>query len=154
MNSMINYGSVCSIMKKTLAKKTLQSTPSAQWITSKCEKDLKTYSNERTNFPDKISTTVVYDDWKCEDSLFTVMENGHKLIIRRDLFSSLSLAVVQQQAKWGKSVNNSNSKGKIKQALVLQLSYLVSNSAYQRHMFLNQSFSKSLLQSIKKVVAF
>ena len=64
-----------------------------------------------------------------------------------DVFSSLSLAAVQQQAKRGKSVKNSNYTCNIKQALELQFPDLVSKSAYQ-------SFNKSLLQSIKKVVEF
>ena len=41
----------------------------------------------------------------CEDACLTVVEEGHKLIIGRDLFSSLSLAVVKQ-VKRGKGVNN------------------------------------------------
>ena len=104
-SSMIDSGIVCSIITKTLANKTLQSIPSAQWINSKCEKDLKTFSNEPIKVLVKIATTVFYEDWICEDACLAVVE-GHKLIIGRDLFSSLGLVVVQQQAKRGKCVNS------------------------------------------------
>ena len=40
--------------------------------------------------------------------MLTVVEDGHKNIIGRDLFTTLGLAVVQQQPENGKCVNNIN----------------------------------------------
>ena len=82
-NSMINSGSVCSIITKTLTNKILQSNQSAQWITSKCGKDLKTISTEPIKVFGKIVTTIVYSDWICEEALLPVVEDGHKLMIGR-----------------------------------------------------------------------
>ena len=88
-----------------MANKILQSTPSAQWFTSKCEKDLKTISNELIKVLGKIATTAVYNNWICVDACLTVIEDEHKLIIGKEFFS-FGLVVVQQQAKRGKVVNN------------------------------------------------
>ena len=44
-NSMIDSGSVCSIITKT-ANRIVKSTPYALWILTKQDKDLKTFSNE------------------------------------------------------------------------------------------------------------
>ena len=69
----------------------------------------------------------MYNDWACEDACLTVVEDGHKLILRRDLSNSLGLAVVQQQSKRGKCINNiENSTCKIKQTIALQFPHLVS----------------------------
>ena len=61
---------------------------------------------ERTEVLGKLSTTVSYNDWTWEEACLTVVENGHKQSIGRDFFSSRGLAVVQQKAKVGKSLNN------------------------------------------------
>ena len=121
--SIAESGNVCRIIAKTLANCILQSFPSAQWITSKCEKDLKIHSNEPNKAHGRIATTVVYNDRLSEDACFTVSEDGHKLIIGWDLFSSLGLAVVQQSAKRGKCVNNMvNSTCKVSRLLCCNFS--------------------------------
>ena len=98
---MTDSGSVCSIVTKTFVEKILKSTPSARLINTKFEKDLKTFSYEPIKSRDKITATVVYNDWIGEEAGLTFVEDGHKLIIGSDFFSSLGLAVVQQQAKRG-----------------------------------------------------
>ena len=85
-SSMIDSGSACRIITKTLANKILKITPSVRWITTKCEKDLETFSNDPIKVCGKITTTVVYNNWFCEDACFTVLEDGHTLIIVRDVF--------------------------------------------------------------------
>ena len=105
-NSMIESCSVCCIITKILANRILKSTPSERWITTKQYKVLKTFSNEPIKVLGKISTTVIYNDWSCEDACLTVVEDEHKLFIGSDLFISLGLAVMQQQIERGKCVNN------------------------------------------------
>ena len=95
---------VCAVSLKSLTNKTLKSISSARLITTKRDKDFKTFSNELIKLHRQIATKVVYNDWICGDACLTVVEDGHKLIIGRDIFSSLGLAVVQQQAKGVKSL--------------------------------------------------
>ena len=102
---MIDSGSVCSLITKSVAKKILKTTPFAKWITTKQDRDLKTFSNEPIKIVGKLATPVKYIDWTCDEACLTVAEDGHKLIIGRDFFNSLGLAVVQQNAKKGKCVN-------------------------------------------------
>ena len=96
-NAMIDSGSVVSLITKTLANRILRTTLSAIWITTKERRDLKTFSNEPIKFPGHLETTVTYNNWTCKDARLTILENGHKIIIGRDLFNSLGLAIVQQQ---------------------------------------------------------
>ena len=97
--SKIDSGSACSIITKTLAIDIVKTTPTARWIASECEEELRTFSNEPIKVLGKTTTTVAYNDWMCEDVCLIVVDDGHKIIIGRDFFSDLGLAVVQQQAK-------------------------------------------------------
>ena len=104
-----------------MTNETLKSISYVQLITTKRDKDFKTFSNELIKLHCQIATKVVYNYWICEDACLTVVEDGHKLIIGRDIFSSLGLAVVQQQAKRSKCVNNiDNSICSVKQTIVSQ----------------------------------
>ena len=69
-----------------------------------------------------LETTVAYKNWITREANLTVVEDGHKIIIGRDLFTSLGLAVVQQQQPDnGKCVNNiNNSTCKIKETIAAQ----------------------------------
>ena len=107
-NAMINSGSVVIFITKTLANRILRTTLSAKWVTTKQNKDLKIFSNEPIKVLGQLATMVKYNDCTCNDAHLTVVEDGHKIIIGRDLFNSPGLAVVQQQAKSGKCVNNIN----------------------------------------------
>ena len=84
----------------TLANVFLKTTPLAGLINTKQDKDFKTFTNEGI-----LSTTVTYSGWNCDEACLTVVEDGHKLIIKGDLFNSLGLAGAKQQAKRGKCVN-------------------------------------------------
>ena len=59
--------------------------------------------------------------------MLTVVDDGHKNIIGRDLFATLGLAVVQQQPETGKCLYNiDNSVCKIKETIATQFPHLVS----------------------------
>ena len=76
-----------------------------------------------------LETTVAYNNWIDRETNLTVMEDGHKIIIGRDLFTSLGLVVVQQQQpERGKCVNNSNnSTCKFKETIAAHFPHLVSS---------------------------
>ena len=87
----------------------------------------KIFSNEPIKVLGQFATMVTYNDWTCNDAHLTVLEGGHKIIIGRDLFNSLGLAVFQQQAEIVKCVNNiNNSTCKIKDTIAAKFPYLVS----------------------------
>ena len=96
-NIMIDSGSVVILITKTLANRILRTTPSAKWITTKQNRVLKTSSNESIKVLGQLATMVIYNNRTCKEAHLTVVEDGHKIIIGRDLFTSLGLAIVQQQ---------------------------------------------------------
>ena len=127
-NAMIDSGSAVSLITKTLANQILRITQSAKWITKKEKRDLKTFSNDPIKVLGHLVTKVAYNNWTDRKAILTVVDDGHKIIIGRDLFPSLGLAVVRQhQSETGKCVNNiNNSACKIKETITAQFPHLVS----------------------------
>ena len=126
---MIDSGSAISLITKTLANQILRITQSAKWITKREKKDIKTFFNDPIQVLDYLETTVAYKICIDREANLTVVEDGHKIFIGRDLFTSLGLAVVtqQQQPDNGKCVNNINiSTCKIKEKIAAHFPHLVS----------------------------
>ena len=87
---------------------------------------MTTFSNEPIKVIDYLETTVIYNQWQDKSAMLTVVDDGHKHIIGRDLFTTLGLAVVQQQPENGKCVYNiNNSTCKIKESIATQFPHLV-----------------------------
>ena len=126
-SAMIVYGSAVSIITKSLANKIIRSTKSAKWTDTTEKRNLKTFSNEPVRVIGHLETTVIYNQWKDTSAMLTVVDDGHKNIIGRDLSTTLGLAVFQQQPETGKCVNNiNNSTCKIKKTIATQFPHLVS----------------------------
>ena len=66
-----------------MANRILKSTPSARWITTKQDKDLKTFSNEPLKVLCQIATRVIHNDWAVEDACITNSSLG-------EIFSTVS----------------------------------------------------------------
>ena len=125
--AMIDTGSAVSIITETLADKILQTTKFAKWTDTKDKRNLKTSSNEPIKVLGHLEILITYNQWKDKAALLTVVEDGHRNIIGRDLFTTLGLAVVQQQLDNGKCVNNINTSAcKIKETIATQFPHLVS----------------------------
>ena len=127
-NAMIDFGSVVSLITKTLANRILRTSPSAKWIAEKEWREIKASSNEPIKVLGHFETTVTFSNWTCKDARLTIVEDGYKIIVWRDLFNSLCLAIVQQQqTENGICFNNiNNSTCKIKGTIAAQFPHLVS----------------------------
>ena len=93
-HAMVDSGSAVSLITKTLANQIIRTTKSAKWIDTKERRNLKTFSNEPIKVLGHLETTGAYNNWKDRAAMLTVVEDGHKNIIGRDLFTTLGLAVV------------------------------------------------------------
>ena len=125
-NAMLDSGSVVSLITKTLANRIFRTSPSEKWITTKERSELKTFSTEPIKVLGHLETTVTYNNWTCKDARLTIVEDGHKIIIGREFFNIIGLAIVQQQQpKNGTCVNNiSDSTCKIKETTAGQFPHL------------------------------
>ena len=154
-SAMIDSGSAVSIITRSLANKITRSTKSAKWTNATEKRNLKTFSNEPNKVLGHLETTVIYNQWKDTSARLTVVDDGHKNIIGRDLFATLGLAVVQQQPETRKCVYNiNNTVCKIKETIATQFPHLVSRIGLSKTHVAKSSFIKSLQQSIRKVDVF
>ena len=96
-NAMVDSGSAVSLITKTLANQILWTAQSAKWITKREKWDLKTFSNDPIKVLGHLETTVAFNNWIDREAYLTVVEDGYKIIIGRDLVTSLGLAVAHQQ---------------------------------------------------------
>ena len=87
-SAMIDSGSAVSIITKSLANKIIRSTKSAKWTDTTEKRNLKTFSNEPIKIIGHLETTVIYNQWKDTSAMLTVVDDGHKNIIGRDLFTT------------------------------------------------------------------
>ena len=95
--AMVDSGSAVSILTEVLADQIIRTTKSAKWTDTKERRNLKTFSNEPIKVLGHLETTVTYNQWKDRAAMLTLVEDGHRNIIGRDLFTTMGLAVVQQQ---------------------------------------------------------
>ena len=154
--AMIDSGSAVGLITKTLANQILRTTQSAKWITKREKRDLKTFSNDPIKVLGHLEITVAYNNWLDREDNLTVVEDGYKIIIGRDLFKSLGLAVVQkQQPDNGKCLNNiNNSTCKIKETIVAQSPHLVSRIGLSKTYVAKSKFHQKFTENHQKVGMF
>ena len=107
----VDTGSACSILNRSLVSQVVQSSPRAFWIdeTVPPQLYLRTFSNEPIQVEGKIQAPITSKGWVCDSATFTVVADGLRYLIGRDLFDQLGLAVTQSTFLKGNRVNNTAS---------------------------------------------
>ena len=103
---LVDSGSACSILSRSLASQVVQSSPRAFWIAETVPPQLRTFSNQPIQVKEKIQAPITSKGWACDSATFTVVADGLKSLIGRDLFDQLELAVTQSTFLKGNRVNN------------------------------------------------
>ena len=95
--ALVDSGSVCTIVNKSLADKVVSECKDSYWIQSPEIHDLKTFSNDIIKIIGINKTSIKCNDWIATDVDVTVVEDGHRLIIGRDLFPKLGFSVIKSK---------------------------------------------------------
>ena len=103
---LVDSGSACSILSRSLASQVVQNSRRAFWINEKVSPQLRTFSNEPIQVEGKIHSPITSKGWTCDTATFTVVADRLKSLIGRDLFDQLGLAVTQSTSQKGNRVNN------------------------------------------------
>ena len=103
---LVDSGSACSILSRSLASQVVQSSPRAFWINERVTPQLRTFSNEPIQVEGKMQAPITSKGWTCDLAIFTVVADGLKSPIGRDLFDKLGLAVTQSTSQKGNRVEN------------------------------------------------
>ena len=106
---LVDSGSACSILNRSFASQVVQGIPGALWIREKTSRQLRTISNEPIQVEGKIQCQITSNGWTCDSATFTVVADGFKSLIGRELFDQLGLAVTQSTSQKGNRLNNISS---------------------------------------------
>ena len=94
--ALVDSGSVCTIINKSLANTVVSECKESYWVQSPPEiHDLKFFSNDIIKIFVVINTSNKCNDWITTVVDVTVVEDGHRPIIGRDLFSKLGFSLTQ-----------------------------------------------------------
>ena len=93
--ALVDSGSVCTIVNKSLADKVVSECKESYWVQSPEIHDLKTFSNDIIKIVGVINTSIKCNGWIAKGVDVTVGEDGHRTIIGRDLFPKLGFSVIQ-----------------------------------------------------------
>ena len=84
----------------------VHSSPRAFWVNETTPPRLRTFSNEPIQVEGKIQAPIISKGWACDSATFTVVADGLKSLIGRELFAQLGLAMTQSTFLKGNRVNN------------------------------------------------
>ena len=92
---LVDSGSVCTIINDSLVNAVVSDCQESFWVQSPEMHELKTFSNDLIKTVGVIKTSVKCNDWVATDVNETDVEDGHRPIIGRYLFSQLGLLPTQ-----------------------------------------------------------
>ena len=94
-NVLLDWGSVCTIVKESLATSIVSQDPNSKWIREANPKQLKTFSNEPIHTLGTLQTSIQSNNWYSNPIEIQVVTDGHRPLLGRDLFSALGLSIQQ-----------------------------------------------------------
>ena len=94
-NVLVDWGSVCTIVKESLATSIVSQDPNSKWIREANPKQLKTFSNEPIHTLGTLQTSIQSNNWYSNPIEIQVVTDGHRPLLGRDLFSALGLSIQQ-----------------------------------------------------------
>ena len=138
----VDSGSACSILNRLLASQVVKSSPRAVWILERVSPQLRTFSNEPIHLEGKIQTPITSNGWTSNSATFTVVADGHKSLIGRDLFDQLGLAVTQSSSFQSNQVNNLSSSSEFKYPTAKNFPNLISRVGRSENHVAKSNFHK------------
>ena len=92
---LLDCGSSCTIINMSLAKEIMFNCTQAQWSEKK-PLDFKSFSNNIIETLGTIKTPVCCNNWKFQKAKITVVADGSRPILGRDLFEHLGITISQK----------------------------------------------------------
>ena len=122
---LVDTGSACSNLNRSLTSQVVRSSPHAFLVHDNAIPQLRTFSNEPIHIEDKIQAPVSSNGWTSHSATFTIVANGLKSLIGRDLFDQLGLAVTQSSS--GNQVKTVSPSSEFKENIALTFPNLISH---------------------------
>ena len=139
---LVDSGSACSILNRSLASQVVKGSPQAFWTHEKSSPQLRTFSNKPIHIDGKIQSPITSNGWTFDSATFTVVADGLKSLICRDLFDQLGLAVTQSSSPKSNLVNKISSSSEFKEQIAKTLPNLVSRNGRSKNHVAKSIFHK------------
>ena len=94
-NVLVDSGSVCTIINKTLANSIISQDSNSKWIREAVPKQLKTFSNELFQTLGSLQTSIQSNNWYSNPIEIQVVTDRHRSLLGRDMFPALGLSIQQ-----------------------------------------------------------
>ena len=92
---LFDSGSGCIIINMSLAREIMLNCAQSQWSEKK-PMELKSFSNDIVQPLGTLKTPVKCDDWSIQKAKITVVADGFRPILGRDLFDQLGITISQK----------------------------------------------------------
>ena len=138
---LLDSGSGCTIINMSLAREIMYNCAESQWSEKK-PLELKSFSNDIVKTFGTLKTPVRCNDWKIQKAKITVVADGFRPILGRDLFDKLGITVSQKPCP-NTEVNNIEPPCAIKKSFATEFPKLFSRIGKSKHHTVNSKFHKN-----------
>ena len=135
---LLDSGSGCTFINMSLAKEIMYTCPQSQWSEKK-QLELKSFFNDIVKTLGTLKTPVRCNDWKFQKAKITVVADGFRPILGRDLFDQLGIIISQKPCP-NVEVNNIDQICAIKRSLAKEFPDLISRIGKSKHHMVNSKF--------------
>ena len=138
---LLNSGSGCTIINMSLAREIMFNCAQSQW-SEKRPLELKSFSNDIVQPLGTLKTPVKCNDWSIQKAKITVVSDGFRPILGRDLFDQLGITISQKPCPQSE-VNNTDPPCAIKKSMAKEFPDLFSRIGKSKNHTFNSKFHKN-----------
>ena len=138
---LLDSGSGCTIINMSLAREIMFNCAQSQWSEKK-PLELKSFSNDIVQPLGTLKTPVKCNDWNLQKAKITVVADGFRPILGRDLFDQLGITISQKPCL-KTEVNNIDQPCAIKRSLAKEFPDLISRIEKSKNHTVNSKFHKN-----------
>ena len=131
----LDSGSGCTIINMSLAREIMFNCAQSQWSEKK-SLELKSFSNDIVQPLGTLKTPVKCNDWNIQKAKITVVADGFRPILGRDLFDQLGITISQKPCP-KTEVNNIDQPCAIKRSLAKEFPDLISRNGKSKNHTVN-----------------
>ena len=131
----------CTIINMSLAREIMLNCAQSQWSEKK-PLELKFFSNDIVETLETLKTPVRCNDWKIQKSKITVVADGFRPILGRDLFDQLCITISQKPCP-NIEINNIETPCEIKKSLANEFPDLISRIGKSKYHTVNSKFHRN-----------
>ena len=138
---LLDFGSGCTIINMSLAREIMLNCAQSQWSEKK-PLELKSFSNNIVETLGTLKTPVRCNNWKIQKTKITVVADGFRPILERDLFDHLGITISHKPCP-NIEISNIETPCAIKNSLAKEFPDLISRIGKSKNHTVNSKFHRN-----------